>query len=42
MDGVAIFTLKLHFSLNNLQITKTQKLTETSENNKARGLANAN
>jgi hypothetical protein len=31
-----------HSSLIDLQTTKTQKLTKTSENNKAKGLTNAN
>jgi len=31
-----------HSSLIDLQNTKTQKLTKTSENNKAKGLTNAN
>jgi hypothetical protein len=42
MEWVAIFILKLYFSLNNLQITKTPKLTKTLKNDKAKGLANAN
>jgi hypothetical protein len=42
MECVGIFTLKPHFSVNNLQNTKTPKLTKTLENNKAKGLVNAN
>jgi hypothetical protein len=37
-----IFTLRPQFCLNNLQNTKTPKLTKTLENNKAKGLANVN
>jgi hypothetical protein len=41
-QSVFSFTLKLLFSLNDLQNTKIPKLIKKLENNKAKGLAYAN